>query len=62
MMTRGQMTGGQIVAETLRELGADTIFSVSGNQILSIYDAAADFGLRLIHMRHESAAAYAAAA
>lgn len=62
MMTRGQMTGGQIVAETLQELGADTIFSVSGNQILSIYDAAADFGLRLIHMRHESAAAYAAAA
>ncbi len=56
------MTGGQIVAATLRELGADTIFSVSGNQILPIYDAAADFGLCLIHMRHESAAAYAAAA
>ncbi len=56
------MTGGRIVAATLRELGADTIFSVSGNQILPIYDAAADFGLRLIHMRHESAAAYAAAA
>jgi acetolactate synthase-1/2/3 large subunit len=56
------MTGGQIVARTLRELGADLIFSVSGNQILPIYDAAMDFDLRIIHLRHESAAAYAAAA
>ncbi len=55
-------TGGQIVAQTLHQLGAEVIFSVSGNQILPIYDAIADHGLRLIHMRHESAAAYAAAA
>jgi acetolactate synthase I/II/III large subunit len=54
-------TGGQMVAEALRELGAETIFSVSGNQILAVYDAAGDAGLRIIHMRHESAAAYAAA-
>jgi acetolactate synthase I/II/III large subunit len=56
------LSGGQIVAQTLHQLGAEVIFSVSGNQILSIYDAMADQGLRLIHMRHESAAAYAAAA
>jgi acetolactate synthase-1/2/3 large subunit len=56
------MTGGQIVAQTLRELGVDTIYSVSGNQILPVYDAAIDSGLRIIHMRHESAAAYAAGA
>ncbi|MBA2454320.1 MAG: thiamine pyrophosphate-binding protein, partial [Chloroflexia bacterium] len=55
------MTGGQIVAATLAELGITTLFSVSGNQILPIYDAAADAGVRIIHMRHESAAAYAAA-
>lgn len=37
------------------------VFSLSGNQILSLYEglAAADF--RIIHTRHESAAAYAAA-
>jgi acetolactate synthase I/II/III large subunit len=46
-------TGGQIVAQTLHDLGAKTIFSVSGNQILPIFDAAADAGLRIIHMRHE---------
>lgn len=55
------MTGGQIVVQTLRELGVQNIFSVSGNQILSIYDAAGERGLRIIHLRHESAAAYAAA-
>ena len=56
------MTGGQILAGALSRLGARTLFSVSGNQILPIYDAAPDFGLRIIHTRHESAAAYAAAA
>lgn len=55
------MTGGQVVAATLAELGVKTIFSVSGNQILPIYDAAPDAGIRIVHMRHESAAAYAAA-
>lgn len=56
------LTGGYIVAQTLHDLGAQTIFSVSGNQILPIYDVANESGLRIIHLRHESAAAYAAAA
>jgi len=38
-----------------------TVFSVSGNQVLSLYEAFATAGLRIVHMRHESAAAYAAA-
>jgi acetolactate synthase-1/2/3 large subunit len=60
-MTDGEpLTGGQIVARTLRALGADTIFSVSGNQVLPLFDATGDAGLRIIHTRHESAAAYAA--
>jgi acetolactate synthase-1/2/3 large subunit len=42
-------------------MGVSTIFSVSGNQVLPVFDAAGDHGLRLIHMRHESAAAFAAA-
>ena len=56
------LTGGQIVVRTLRDLGAQRIFSVSGNQILPIYDAAGSGDLQIFHMRHESAAAYAAAA
>lgn len=55
------LTGGELVARTLRELGAEILFSVSGNQILSVFDAAEEAGLRIIHVRHESAAAYAAA-
>lgn len=56
------MSGGALVARALRELGVEHIFSVSGNQILPIYDAAGELGPRIIHMRHESAAAYAALA
>ncbi|MEO8974002.1 MAG: thiamine pyrophosphate-binding protein [Ktedonobacteraceae bacterium] len=56
------MTGGHMVVQMLHDLGAQNIFSVSGNQILPLYDAAGEYGLRIIHMRHESAAAYAAAA
>jgi acetolactate synthase-1/2/3 large subunit len=57
-----EVTGGEVIARTLRDLGADVLFSVSGNQILPLYDAIIDTDLRLIHMRHEAAAAYAAAA
>jgi acetolactate synthase-1/2/3 large subunit len=59
LRTRMQ-TGGQVAAYTLHELGVDAIYSVSGNQVLSVFDAAIDFDLHIIHMRHESAAAYAA--
>lgn len=55
-------SGGALVCATLKMLGLDRIYSVSGNQILPIYDAAGDAGLRIVHMRHESAAAYAATA
>src|SRR5437764_9780355 len=53
-------TGGQIVARTLAAAGITNVFTVSRNQILPIFDAAGDAGLRLIHMRHETAAVYAA--
>jgi acetolactate synthase-1/2/3 large subunit len=57
-----ERTGGQLVCAALRSAGCDVIFSVSGNQILPIYDAAPEAGIRIVHMRHESASAYAAAA
>jgi acetolactate synthase-1/2/3 large subunit len=43
------VTGGHIVAQTLHDLGVHTLFSVSGNQILPIYDVAGQSGLRIIH-------------
>ncbi|CAN5832728.1 thiamine pyrophosphate-binding protein [soil metagenome] len=62
MMAGRDQTGGQLVCAALATAGCEVMFSVSGNQILPVYDAAGDAGLRIIHMRHESAAAYAAAA
>jgi thiamine pyrophosphate-dependent acetolactate synthase large subunit-like protein len=61
-MTIDEQTGGHFVCAALRAAGCDVVFSVSGNQILPIFDAAHDAGIRIVHMRHESAAAYAAAA
>lgn len=55
-------TGGQLVCAALQAAGCEVIFSVSGNQILPIFDAAPDAGIRIMHTRHESAASYAAAA
>lgn len=51
-----------MVCAALRAAGCEVIFSVSGNQILPIFDAAPEAGIHIFHMRHESAAAYAAAA
>ncbi|MEQ9575589.1 MAG: thiamine pyrophosphate-binding protein, partial [Rhodospirillales bacterium] len=38
------------------------IFSLSGNQIMPVYDACFDAGIEIIHTRHEAAAVYMAEA
>ncbi|HYB08599.1 MAG TPA: thiamine pyrophosphate-dependent enzyme [Alphaproteobacteria bacterium] len=64
-MTR--MTGGQAIVEMLRRNGVDTIFVLPGVQndalFAALYDASEAGGktaLRVIHTRHEQAAAYMA--
>ena len=54
------MNGAAALTETLRNAGVDTVFSLSGNQIMPVYDAAIDSKLRIIHTRHEAAAVYMA--
>ncbi|MBM4439242.1 MAG: thiamine pyrophosphate-binding protein, partial [Candidatus Rokubacteria bacterium] len=54
------MTGAELLVETLRTHGVKTVFSLSGNQILSIYDATIDREVGLLHTRHEAAAAHMA--
>lgn len=49
-------TGAQLLTETLARAGVRTIFSLSGNQIMPVYDACIDAGLRIVHVRHEAAA------
>jgi len=54
------MRGADLIVRTLSAAGVDTIYSLSGNQIMPIYDACVDAGIRLIHTRHEGAAVYMA--
>lgn len=52
--------GADILARALEVAGAREIFSLSGNQIMPLYDAAIDAGLRITHVRHEGAAVHMA--
>lgn len=54
------MLGSQVIIQTLRRRGVKTIFSLSGNQIMPLYDACIDAGIRIVHVRHEAAAVYMA--
>src|SRR5499433_2081680 len=54
------LTGGRLVARTLREAGVSHVFTLCGGHILPIYDGCLREGIRVIDLRHEQAAAHAA--
>ena len=54
------LRGADIVAQSLERLGSRTVFTLSGNHIMSIFDAAIEAKLDLIHTRHEAAAVHMA--
>ena len=54
------LRGADIVARSLARLGCRRVFTLSGNHIMSIFDAALDAGLDLVHVRHEAAAVHMA--
>src|SRR5271156_1293523 len=62
--TATQMTqtlrGADIVVRTLERAGHTTIVTLSGNHIMSIFDAAIETTLDLVHTRHEASAVHAA--
>ncbi|MCV7259032.1 acetolactate synthase [Mycobacterium shimoidei] len=51
---------GQLVARRLKASGIDTMFTLSGGHLFSIYDGCRSEGIRLIDTRHEQTAAFAA--
>ena len=55
-----QIRGADIVARTLDAAGLTTIFTLSGNHIMPLFDAAIGTRLKLIHVRHEAAAVHMA--
>jgi acetolactate synthase I/II/III large subunit len=54
------MRGADMVARVLADSGVRTVFTLSGNQIMPIFDACIDVDIRLVHVRHEAAAVYMA--
>ncbi|WP_329385335.1 thiamine pyrophosphate-binding protein [Streptomyces sp. NBC_01351] len=53
-------TGGDLVVETLRSLGATTVFGLPGQHALGLFDAVGRSDLRLVGLRTENNAAFAA--
>ena len=54
------MRGADLLVQTLALAGVTKIFSLSGNQIMPVYDACLDAGIEIIHTRHEGAAVFMA--
>lgn len=52
--------GADALIRTLTDAGVDTIFTLSGNHIMPIFDACVQSGIRLIHTRHEAATVHMA--
>src|SRR5271157_2921443 len=51
---------GRLIARRLKASGVDTVFTLSGGHLFSIYDGCRDEGIRLIDTRHEQTATFAA--
>jgi len=54
------MNGAGAIVSALKSAGVTRIFSLSGNQIMPIYDACLDADIHIVHVRHEAAAVYMA--
>ena len=54
------LRGADIVARSLERLGCRHVFTLSGNHIMSVFDAALETQLDLVHVRHEAAAVHMA--
>ena len=57
-----EMNGAEHLIDALKNEGVEIVFSLSGNQIMPVYDALLGSGMRLIHTRHEGGAVYMAEA
>jgi acetolactate synthase-1/2/3 large subunit len=54
------LRGADIVVRSLARLGCEHIFTLSGNHIMSLFDAALETKIDLVHVRHEAAAVHMA--
>ena len=54
--------GGQLALEALRAFGVTELFTLSGGHVFPVYDAAHQAGVRIVDVRHEQSAVFAAEA
>src|SRR5262245_46198219 len=54
------LRGADVLIRALQRAGSRAIFSLSGNQIMPLYDAAVGTGIDIVHVRHEGAAVHMA--
>src|SRR3954466_2785230 len=52
--------GADALAAALVAEGVQHVFTLSGNHIMAVFDAALDSGVHLVHVRHEAAAVHMA--
>ncbi len=52
--------GGRLAARALRSRGVENLFTLSGGHLFSIYDGCREEGVRIVDVRHEQAAVWAA--
>jgi acetolactate synthase I/II/III large subunit len=60
MNPRQRQRGADVLAQAIARTGIKRIFTLSGNHIMPVFDAALDAGLELVHVRHEAAAVHMA--
>ncbi len=54
--------GGALALAALRAAGVTEMFTLSGGHVFPLYDAAAEAGIRIVDVRHEQSAVFAAEA
>jgi acetolactate synthase-1/2/3 large subunit len=54
------MRGAELLVKTLHAAGIRRVFTLSGNQIMPVFDACIDADIKLIHVRHEAASVHMA--
>src|SRR5215468_8957143 len=52
--------GGRLAVEVLQRHGVDTVFTLSGGHLFVLYDGAVQAGTKLVDVRHEQTATFAA--
>src|SRR5947208_95973 len=61
-MTQIDGHGGDLALAALRGFGVTEIFTLSGGHVFPLYDAARQAGIRIVDVRHEQSAVFAAEA